>query len=85
MAKQLEIDWTRARQLMVLSAAEVADAAILEGGRPRRVKAVVLKAVLTTTMGEAELLGSPTRRSRERQEFHLGKPRGRFKRSNRNL
>ena len=46
MAKQLEIDWTRARQLMVLASAEIADAVIVEGNTPRKVRAVVLKAVL---------------------------------------
>jgi len=45
-AKQLEIDWTRARQLMVLASAEIADAVIVEGDTPRKVRAVVLKAVL---------------------------------------
>jgi hypothetical protein len=45
-AKQLEIDWTRARQLMVLASAEIADAEIVEGNTPRKVRAVVLKAVL---------------------------------------
>ena len=46
MEKQLEIDWTRARQLMVLSACQLTDVQIQEGATQRTVRAITLKAVL---------------------------------------
>ena len=44
--EQRVIDWTRARQLMVLASAEVTDVEIVEGKTPRKVRGIVLKAVL---------------------------------------
>lgn len=46
MATQMEIDWTRARQLMVLSASQLTDVQIQEGATQRTVRAITLKAVL---------------------------------------